>query len=50
MQLEHASANRVKTTGSVVGVIIGCIIGMLPLYWTGHSDVKEKKRPQPSSS
>jgi hypothetical protein len=44
-QLEHASANRVKTTGSVIGVIIGCLIGMLPLYWIDHADVKDKKRP-----
>ncbi len=47
MQLEHASANRVKTLGSVIGVIVGCLIGMLPLYWIDNSQVKDKQPPQP---
>jgi hypothetical protein len=50
MQLEHASANRLKTAGSVIGVIVGCIIGMLPLYWIDHSEVKDKKCLQPTTS
>jgi hypothetical protein len=44
MQLEHSSANRVKTAGSVIGVIVGCVIGMLPLYWIDHPEVKDKQR------
>jgi hypothetical protein len=50
VQLEHASANRVKTAGSVIGVIVGCIIGMLPLYWIDHPEVKSKQGSQPPSS
>jgi hypothetical protein len=50
VQLEHASANRVKTAGSVIGVIVGCIIGMLPLYWIDHPEVKGKQSSQNAAS